>query len=95
MTIPNYAYQQTEPVTIETGAKVAWFFIGFMLGIAGALLAYVTNLDKRPAVKGEPLKYAIIGLVCSFIWNAIFSFGFFMMAIAPLMAYLSNLSYYY
>jgi hypothetical protein len=48
------------------GPKAAWFFIGFLLGIPGILLAYVTNIDKFPKVKSDALKFSAIGYAVTF-----------------------------
>ncbi|MCL2339517.1 MAG: hypothetical protein FWC59_01270 [Actinomycetia bacterium] len=74
MTDPNVyqqgyppVYQQTvvappAPLTELTGGmKAAWFFIGFMSGLVGLLIAYATSRGKYDKVQSDTVKFAAIG----------------------------------
>ena len=49
------------------GFKAAWFFIGFLSGIVGIILAYACNWDRAQEVKNEALKFSAIGFVATFV----------------------------
>ncbi|MCL1879669.1 MAG: spore coat protein SP96 [Actinomycetia bacterium] len=91
------APQQPQPLTMLSGGmKAAWFFIGFLLGIPGILIAYATNQDKLPNVKSECIKFSAIGfgisialwVLMGILWSvAILSF-------IPMLASSSDMSYF-
>lgn len=65
-------YQQPLPLQqLSGGMKFAWFAVGFLIGIAGPLVAWLTNLDKAPRVKSDALKWSIIGAVVGIALNMI------------------------
>jgi hypothetical protein len=90
---PQYAYQQPiyaqpayyppAPQTeLSGGPKVAWFFIGFLGGIIGILLAYATNVDKAPKVKSDAVKFSAIGLGAQIVLSILFVIAYFAIIIA-------------
>lgn len=65
-------HQQPLPLQqLSGGMKFAWFAVGFLIGIAGPLVAWLTNLDKAPRVKSDALKLSIIGAVVGIALNMI------------------------
>jgi hypothetical protein len=52
---------------LSSSGKVAWFFIGFLAGIAGIILAYATNIDKFPKVRGDAIKFSAFGFGTTFL----------------------------
>lgn len=76
--------QQPRPLLQLTGGmKFGWFAVGFLIGIAGPLIAWLTNLDKAPQVKSEALKWSIVGAVVGIGLNVI-SFTFLFGSVAAL-----------
>jgi len=96
---PNYA--QAAPVApvinkLTGGVKAAWFFIGFLLGIPGILIAFATNWDKPKPIKSESIKFSAIGLACEIALIIIFSIlmGIFVAMIASsAVNVINNLAY--
>jgi len=68
----------------DTALKVAWFFVGFLLGIAGILVAYVTTHDKPSITSKDAIMFSAIGFgatfvmgFLSFIFTTIFGLSLF------------------
>lgn len=63
--------QPAQPVAcpgfgLTGGQKAAWLFVGLLIGIAGILLAAVTNID-HPERKSDAIKFAAIGFVIAIL----------------------------
>lgn len=56
---------------LTTGMKVAWLFIGLLMGIPGMLIAWAVNADKMPQVKKEAFKFSVIGFAISVVLGII------------------------
>ena len=84
MTDPNMQYNNTPPppsVELSGGMKAACFFIGFLMGIPGLLVAFVIGNDKPPTIKNGIFKFAVIGLAVSIGISVLVScLSFFMFA---------------
>jgi hypothetical protein len=60
--IPPYTPAGEVPLTALTGGmKFGWLVVGFLLTIAGMVLAWLVNADKHPQVKKEAITWAVIG----------------------------------
>ena len=65
----NYAqqaYVQAEQRP-SGGFKAAWFFVGFLLGIGGILVAFGSTWGRPQEIKSEAIKFAIIGCIVTFV----------------------------
>lgn len=52
------------PLTELTGGmKVGWAALGFLLGPAGILIAWLVNVTSHPEVKSGAIKFSVIGCV--------------------------------
>ena len=69
---PVYAAGPAPLTQLTGGMKFGWLVVGFLLGIGGIVLAWLTNVDKCPHVKSEALKFAIIGFVIWIVLQFIF-----------------------
>lgn len=49
------------------GQKFGWVVIGMCMGIAGILLAWLTNLNDN-AVRSDAIKFSVIGLVINIVF---------------------------
>lgn len=76
------AYPQEPQTSLSGGPKTAWFFLGFLLGIPAILLAYATNIDKFPKVRGDAVKFSAIGFGVAFLLSLLLVFGYFALIIA-------------
>lgn len=77
--------QSAQPVAcpgfgLAGGQKAAWLFIGLLIGIAGILLAAVTNID-HPERKSDAIKFAAIGFVIAILLY-VFLFGLMSCSVA-------------
>ncbi|MCL2883501.1 MAG: hypothetical protein FWF30_03425 [Coriobacteriia bacterium] len=63
------------PVATELtgGVKAAWFFIGFLLGIPGILIAFATNWSKPQPIKSGAIKFSAIGMAVNIALMIIFA----------------------
>ena len=64
---PVYAAGPAPLTQLTGGMKFGWLVVGFLLGIGGIVLAWLTDVDKCPHVKSEALKFAIIGFVVQIV----------------------------
>lgn len=70
------------PLTELTGGmKVGWAVLGFLLGPAGILIAWLVNVTNHPAVKSGAIKFSLIGCVAVVVFAVLLSiltvFGMF------------------
>ena len=49
------------------GQKFEWLALGFLSGITGILVAYLTNTDKAQPVRSSAIKFALIGLAINIV----------------------------
>ena len=100
MTDPNiqysYAPQPPQPLTaLGGGAKAAWFFIGFFMGLPGLLLAYATSRDQYSQVQSETVRFAVIGFLVSLAVVLLMSCVLPAVFATVMAGILSNLNYSY
>lgn len=69
---PFGVLQAPAPLTqLSGGMKFGWLVVGALGGIVGILIAWLTNADKAPSVKGDAIKFAVIGLVINIVVSTI------------------------
>jgi hypothetical protein len=88
---PTYAPQYVQPVApappaplyaLSGGMKAAFFFIGYLVGIAGMLIGYVYGRDKYEQVKKDAMKFTVIGFCVSIGIGILFCILYFAFIIA-------------
>ena len=73
------------------GMKAGWFFVGFLLGPVGILLAWLINLTNFPEVKSGALKFSLIGCAVTIVLAILLGVFVGMATFAAM----SSLLYYY
>jgi len=93
MTTSNYQYTQTQAPGLSGAAKVAWFFIGYLMGVPGMLIAYVVNLGRPGG--GDALKFSVIGFVARLALGLAVAFLSLTFVVPWLLNLLYSLQYYF
>ncbi|MGN0301685.1 MAG: hypothetical protein ACI4BI_02280 [Anaerotardibacter sp.] len=65
----------TPQTELTSAQKTGWFFVGVLIGVAGILIASLTNIDKP--YRSDCTKYAVIGFLAeTLLLLSFLSFGF-------------------
>lgn len=84
----NYQANQWAPMQpqqmLTTAQKIGWLFVGIFIGIAGILIASLTNIDKP--YRSDATKFAIIGFILEIVFTFVMLVGGCTAMIMPLIA---------
>lgn len=70
VTAPAAELTSTE---LTSSQKIGWFFVGVLIGVAGILIASLTNIDKP--YRSDCTKFAAIGMAIEVLFVLVMVYG--------------------